>query len=669
MQNNDRNDFIFDLETYPNLFTCTVMCAKTRRVWQFELSERRNQLDKLFQLMRYIKLTCKGRLVGFNNEAFDYPILHLILTEIETVTVSDIYAKVEEIINGERFASIIWESDRIIDQVDLFKIHHFDNMAKSTSLKALQFAMRSESIEDLPFAPGTIIPVTEIDTVLKYNLHDVLETHKFYEFSLPAIAFREELTERNSRDCMNFNDTKIGKEYLIAELEKAGIECYDRSSGRRMPRQTIRHQIRLADIILPYIGFARPEFQRIHEWLTAQVITETKGIFNDLAVTVDGFEFSFGLGGIHGSMNNTIVESDEFGEVIDIDVVSYYPSLAIVNALYPAHLGPGFCFIYAKLKAERVNHPKGTAINAMLKLALNGTFGDSNNPYSALRDSQFTMAITVNGQLIICMLAEWLLEISGLKLIQANTDGITVYCPRTETARMRAICKEWSELTRLELEESIYSRMMIRDVNNYLAETNKGKIKRKGAYCHETPLENPFTQELQWHQDHGARIVAKAAEAALMKGEDIRQFILKHQQISDFMLRAKINRSTQLFIGDIEQPQRITRYYISRTGQPMFKVMPPVAGKEFHTLHVYRKPDGTTIEARTKSEIDKAAKRGEYLHQYQTKAPDRKTDINKGWLAREANRLSTVNRNDIDFEWYIAEAIKLVEPLKRRINE
>jgi len=662
-----KNDFVYDLETYPNLFTCTVQCANTEQVWQFELSERRNQIPELLQMMRHIRSLPGGRLVGFNNEGFDYPILHLILLRGESISVGEIYAKVEEIINGDRFASIIWESDRFIEQIDLFKIHHFDNMAKSTSLKAIQFAMRSESIEDLPFAPGTLIPVSDIDTVLRYNLHDVTETLAFYKFSLPAIEFREELTERNGRNCMNFNDTKIGKEYLIAELEKVGIACYDRSSGRREPRQTIRHSIRLADIILSYISFERPEFQRIREWLAAQVITETKGIFKDLTVTVDGFEFSFGLGGIHGSINNAIVESDEQGEVIDIDVVSYYPSLAIVNGLYPAHLGVGFVHIYADLKAERVKHAKGTAINAMLKLALNGTFGDSNNPYSALRDAQFTMAITVNGQLIICMLAERLLTIPGLRLIQANTDGITVYCPRDQIDRMRAICDEWSESTRLELEEAVYKRMMIRDVNNYLAETDSGKIKRKGSYCYETPLENPSTGELQWHQDHGARIIAKAAEAALLDGEDIRSYVTTHPQIEDFMLRAKINRSTRLFIGEVEQPQRITRYYISKTGEPMVKVMPPIAGKEVQEMHVYRLPDGSEIEARTKGEITKAEKRGEFVRRYNRRAPDRRTEVNKGWLAREANRLSTARRDDIDFEWYIAEAAKLVEPLKRRM--
>ena len=39
------------------------------------------------------------------------------------------------------------------------------------------------------------------------------------------------------------------------------------------------------------------------------------------------------------------------------------------------------------------------------------------------------MNITINGQLSLCLLAEKLLTIEGLKIIQVNTDGVTVAVP------------------------------------------------------------------------------------------------------------------------------------------------------------------------------------------------------------------------------------------------
>lgn len=623
-------DYIYDIETYPNCFTaCFMNAGDPGSYWQFEISTRRNDVVEMLAFLWALAHN-KHRMVGFNNEGFDYPVIHLIMQLDKRVTVNDIYNKAMNIIRNQddRFTNIIWENDRFVEQVDLFKIHHFDNFAKSTSLKALQFNMRSQSLEDLPFPPGTILTPEQIDIVHKYNLHDVAETLEFYKHTLSAIRFREDLSKKYGRNFVNFNDTKIGKEHFITELEKARPGCcYDRSSGTRQVRQTHRARINLGEIILPYIHFNNPDLQRMHHWLAGQSITETNGVFKDLNVTAYGFEFNFGLGGIHGSVNNSIVNWGDGFHIIDLDVTSYYPSLAIVNKFYPEHLGETFCQIYSELKTERIKHKKGTAENAVLKLALNGTFGDSNNPYSVFYDPKFTMAITINGQLLLCMLAESLMtKINHIKLIQANTDGLTVCCRSTDLPALQEACNEWQSLTGMELERAEYTRMFIRDVNNYLAEKMDGSIKRKGAYCYETPLENPNTAELQWHQDHSARVIAKAAEAALLDGDDIAQYITTHAQPHDFMLRAKVPRTSRLMWGD-KQIQNISRYYISTNGESLTKVMPPLAKKPDH---------------------------------------ERNISINKGWLTTICNNLDDVrlSANPINFDWYIKESEKLVRVLK-----
>ena len=74
--------------------------------------------------------------------------------------------------------------------------------------------------------------------------------------------------------------------------------------------------------------------------------------------------------------------------------------------------------MYAGLKEQRVRFPKGSPENAMLKLALNGVYGDSNNQYSVFYDPLYTMKTTLNGQLLLCLLAEKLLRIDGLRLIR-----------------------------------------------------------------------------------------------------------------------------------------------------------------------------------------------------------------------------------------------------------
>ncbi len=561
-------DYVYDIEVYPNVFTIAFEHAEMPLTWMFEISDWRNDSLEIGKFLTDLK-DSNARLVGFNNLGFDYPVLHTLI-RMGHGDAKTLYDKAQVIIqsqdNEDRWAHQVNPSDRFIEQIDLFKIHHFDNKARATSLKVLEFNMRSDDIQDLPFKVGTYLTREQVPLLKRYNLHDVKQTKLFYKKSLDMIRFREELTVKYSRDFMNHNDTKIGKDYFVMKLEEAGVACYDYSNKGRTPRQTPRPTLALKDAILPWIQFEQPEFTRVLNWLKNQTITETKGVFNDLVARVDGFDFVFGLGGIHGSIESEVVESDEQFVIVDLDVSSYYPNLAISNRFYPKHLGVEFCDIYKNLYEQRKTYTKGSAENAMLKLALNGVYGDSNNKFSVFYDPLFTMSITLNGQLLLCVLAENLIRIKDLSLIQINTDGVTVRLPRTEMAHLQEVRHWWERLTGLELEEAIYKLMMIRDVNNYLAVYESGKVKRKGAYEY----------NLSWHQNAGGLVIPKVAEKVLIDGAPIRETVENWPELMDFMLRTKVPRSSYLQWGD-EQVQNISRYYIAKGGKPLLKWMPPLA--------------------------------------------------------------------------------------------
>lgn len=295
---------------------------------------------------------------------------------------------------------------------------------------------------------------------------------------------------------------------------------------------------------------------------------------------------------------------------------SYYPSLAIVNRLYPEHLGEEFCDIYADMKEQRLKFAKGTPENAMLKLALNGVYGDSNNKFSPFYDPQYTMSITVNGQLLLCMLYESLRVIPGLSLIQVNTDGLTVKVPRKSLSKVTEIKSGWEKLTGLDLEQAFYEFMHIRDVNNYVAVYEGGKgVKRKGAYEY----------NVQWHQNHSALIVKRAAEAAIVKGDNIRDFMVQHTDDYNFLLRTKVPRSSKLVAdygyGLEEQLQNITRFFIAKDGPELVKVMPPLP----------KKPDQW-----------------------------RRMAVNKGLSVQECNHYTGIDRSKLNLDWYVEQAEKLV---------
>ena len=604
------HDIVYDEELYPNVFTLAAEHAYLPLKWEFEISPWRNDSKAIIEWVNWLRNN-NARMIGFNNQGFDYPVLHTLM-RMGYSDAGTLYQKAMQIINSQdgddRWMHSVKPSDVLVPQIDLYKIHHFDNKARSTSLKMLEFNMRAESIQDLPFKVGTELTQDQLPVLKRYNAHDVSQTKAFYFKSLDMIRFREELTRKYQRDFTNHNDTKIGKDYFIMELEKAGVPCYDYGPAGRTPRQTKRPVIHLRDAVLPWIRFDTPEFNRILEWFKAQSITETKGVFDDVSCTVNGFSFVFGLGGIHGSIESETIESTDDLVIVDLDVASYYPNLAITNRFHPQHLGERFCDIYRDLFGQRKIHAKGSAENAMLKLALNGVYGDSNNRFSVFYDPLFTMSITINGQLLLCMLAESLLKINGLRLIQVNTDGLTVMVPRSQRDIVDVTRGVWEVKTKLQLEEAVYERMFIRDCNNYIAVYENGKVKRKGAY--------EYDQD--WHQNHGGLVIAKVTEQVLVHGAPIRETVEQWPDIMDFMLRTKVPRSSYLQWGE-DQAQNISRYYVAKGGKPLFKHMPPLKGK----------------------------------------TEWRKIAVESGWGVQVCNDIADAGKLPIDFEWYVQEVEKL----------
>jgi hypothetical protein len=298
---------VYDIETTLVAFTMNVQSLYGNLDITFEISIYRDDRVALLAWFEYWREN-QTPMIGFNTIAFDYPVIHFIYSNPDC-TVAEIYEFAQERINDHSNFGIIWESDRFAPQIDLYKIMHFDNQAKRTSLKALQFAMRSENVQEMPLAFDEAISSDQVlDVLVPYNKHDVAETKKFALFIMAAILFRIELAETLKGDVLNFNDSKIGSKILEQRL--GDKLCYTWESGRKEPRQTPRDAIPLNEIIFPYIEFQNPEFNRVLSWMRTQTLSAdelnetivTKGVFKGVHATVGGVDFHFGTGGIHGSV-------------------------------------------------------------------------------------------------------------------------------------------------------------------------------------------------------------------------------------------------------------------------------------------------------------------------------------------------------------------------------
>lgn len=718
-------DWVWDIETYKHAFTFSIIRADGKFKKTFEVSHRMNEVDRILTCLDYLHDN-GHRLVGFNSCGFDYPIIHRLIENRDALpkTGKALAAKVFswaqkqiDSFKNDGFGYTVKADEQYVKQVDLYRIWHFNNKAKATGLKMLEFNMRLDNIEDLPYDIEEELDDEKLDKIKAYNEHDVACTLAFYNASETQISFRDNLSIKLGRDFTNADDTKIGAEYFQMELEKAGISLHTHKDGKKVIKQTKRDKIAIKDCLFNYYSFTRPEFQAIYEWFSKQVITETKGVFSDieehnlgdvakyaeleikrkkfknkptdtevrafhrehpmgwieeeelkateylfdtdgnhvmeypldvdgspdftkkqkkvrvpkksywgcyriaatLNVLVNGYRIDFGVGGVHASLSEKIVKETKSYMVRDADVSSMYPNIAISNRIYPEHLGEDFCDIYQDMYEQRKSYAKNTAENAMLKLALNGTYGKSNDKYSVFYDPKFTMSITINGQLSLLMLADRLLQVEGLKLVQLNTDGLTVAMLRSTEQQYNQICEQWQADVKLQLEFVDYAKMIIRDVNNYLALYTNGKTKRKGAYQY---------QDLGWHQNQSALVIPMAAEAAMITGISIQEFIQKHFEagnIFDFMLRTKVPRSSKLVLeyedGRVEEQQNICRYYPCKTGGKLIKLMPALETSE-----------------------DKS---------------DRRLGIDTAWNVKTCNNMQDF-AGDIDFDYYVQEAEKLV---------
>lgn len=649
--------YIWDLETYKNCFLFNGKFEDDGNVYTFEISDRRNDRDALLSHLSYLK-NCGAHMVGFNSLGFDYPILHQLLNEPYTFDAMKAWLEAQKIIGSQTYGMnphAIRLGDRLLPQIDLVKINHFDNQAKRTSLKSLQFAMRSESVEDLPYDPTLDLTSEQMDNLISYGIHDVTETEKFLKKCKHLIAMRQELIDSGvlSGDVLNYSDVKIGTEYLIRKIGRN--KCFVSGST---PRQTFRPEIHFKSIILPKISFRTEPFQAVLDWFKQQVLYTHKDAEKpSLEVNLAGLDFKFGIGGVHASVESKIYHSSDTHVIRDIDVSGMYVAVAIANGFYPEHLGQDFVTAYKQLQSDRKKYPKGSSMNLVLKLAGNGVYGNSNNSYSCFYDPKYTFSVTLNGQLQLLQLAEVLSLIPGLELIQANTDGITALVPRDVEYLFNIWKSDWENGTGLKLEEVTYSSMFIRDVNHYIAVKDTGEIKRKGAYAYPIKDEDYWGGSgSEWHKDFSNLAAQKGVEKVLIDGVRASDAVRVISDPFDFMLRYKTPASSKVFIGDREMLKTV-RYYVSLTGDRMRKISKPKG-----TLGEYKRKNG--LKDAEFNKILKEVPPGTWdarIHtKNKSKITETTTNIESGRLVKECNLASKFNWADVDFDFYEKEIEKLV---------
>ena len=600
-------NWVMDYETLINCFAAVFTEYKTGETKVFVVHSLRNDYDAFLAFINDHKFKEEYH-ISYNGLNFDAQITEFLLREGEELSDMEpeqiahtLYLKAQHVIELSNAGEFPEFPERAlqIPQLDVFRLNHWDNPAKRSSLKWIEFSMDWENVRDMPIHHSAFVQtMQEIDIIVNYCINDVAATKRIMELSKEQILLRKTLTAEYKINLMSASEPKISKELFLYFLsKKTGISKYDLKQMR-----THREQIVVGDIILPYIKFKRKEFINIHEKFKSLIINtdETKGGFK-YSITHKGLKTDFGLGGLHGATKSGVYEAKDGMIIMTSDVTSYYPNLAIRNKWSPAHIPQeAFCEQYEWFFDERKKIPKKDPKNYVYKIILNSTYGLSNDENCFLYDPEFTMRITINGQLSLAMLYEMLSDaIPGSIPLMQNTDGLEMMIP----AHMRDVyldtCKRWEEMTMLQLEHDEYEKMIIGDVNNYIAVLKSKEVsheeyealmkktphyvytRKDGKYYYSaTKCKGRFEfSDLALHKNKSALVVPKAIYNYFVKDVVPEKFIQENRNIFDYCKGVK-RKGDWFFLETCfakgqrinKELQGIVRYYISNKGCKIIKV-------------------------------------------------------------------------------------------------
>ena len=399
----------------------------------------------------------------------------------------------------------------------------YDTGDKFRSLKELE-AFMGHSIEEssIPFDYGGEFTEEMKAETIKYCTHDVLETVEVLKRRIYDFMAQKSLIETFNLPPQDYRLTK-------AQLTAKVLKC---TKGL-----DLRHQ-KWTNKILPCV-----KITKYTEVLDFYGSSKNYSEGQKKEILISGVPHTFALGGIHGA----IKRCHRKGQLLHIDVTSYYPSIMIQHDLLTRQSKEPELFTEIYNKRVELKKAGKKQEQAPYKIILNSTFGITNQEFSKAYDPQRNHDVCINGQLMLLMLLE-MLE-GTCELIQSNTDGIIVDCTGRDQAKVEEICHQWEQITKMGLSFEQVDEIWQKDVNNYLIRFDNGKEEAKGAYV-------KFNSEL----DNDLSIVNEAVREGLrkMSFEAINDYIEGHNKPEDLVKFQKVvklsSKYSHVYFGYNEIP-------------------------------------------------------------------------------------------------------------------
>lgn len=468
-----------------------------------------------------------------------------------------------------------------IDHIDIMEV------APGVRLGLKQYAGRVHAPEmiETPVDFAQPMPMDHVPGEITYCRNDRNVTKQISDGVADRLALRIALTEKYGVDVRSKSDAQIAEAVIKAEVFRTINESEARyvdewvEGDAAFPHKQMdyirdgwgnlkitiphyNHGYKFKARIPDYIEFVTPQMQdflRLVRSVDFMVSDKEEAVILGLDgaedfktgvqippelkgrnIPIGNSVYRVGIGGLHSqesSVQHIVVPG--VCSLYTADVDSYYPSLILNAGMSPKQLGRTFLEIYRGMLDQRLaaksklkvltksdaEYAETKTMEGGFKIVLNGTFGKLFSRYSIFYAPEFGIAVTIGGQLSLLMLIERL-EVSGIEVISANTDGIEMKVPFGKQWLADSIIEWWKARTGLGMSGGNYWALYARDVNNYIRIELDGSTKRKGVFRESGLLENK-------HPD--CDICADAVVAFLTRGVPPASTILACTDIRKFV--------------------------------------------------------------------------------------------------------------------------------------
>lgn len=577
----------------------------------------------LFSLLYWLQQ--KADYFGYNNRRYDRLMLSALLMyynqfDKPSKLITFLYETSQRVIRSsnndtlwtDNFTSLILRNNvafRDLDLFQIFRLDHYHKSLKQTSINIKWYNLKEYTMppigdldrhyyhERLPEAKGMtdrelnihyrnvferFIPKEYLNEMADYNDNDVYIVAELIRMNQEEVLLRYRISEEYKVDVYSASRSTIA--------DKVIVKLYSKFTGLHpkafIDTKTIRRKILVSEILSDKIAFSTPELNDILSGIRSLTLKGEKGEF-DREFTFMGTSYTIATGGLHSNEIPAVYIENSDSIIVDRDVASYYPNMIRSLKVCQKHLIPKAWFRIADtIVDERLEHKhlakdksldvmerdKHATAAACLKIVANaGIFGKMGSEKSFLCDKKAMYQVTINGQLFLLMLIEKL-ELAGIHVISANTDGIVTIVPRELEQTADDICHWWEKHLGLELEFTYYTKYVTEGVNSYLTVKRGGSSKFKGRM-------NPkmFLEDLS--KGYNSPIVAKCVTEYFINGTPVMETLRNAKSILDFCRTQNVNHKyrlefTHVVDGKIRTDvvQRNTRFYISFTGGTLMKV-------------------------------------------------------------------------------------------------